>query len=142
MVKVLLLLLVIVAAGAGGLYYNYNRNAGLEADLHQPRPYAKIPTADLTKLIQAYQQEIKRRKAGIAAAPAGSDSIERRDSSDLGGRADAFAGFQKENERWKAQRGQVIEQEVQLKDLLFEKSIRDRHLDDPKYVLKQRLLTF
>lgn len=140
--KVLLLLLVLVAATAGGLYHNYNRNAYLIADLQKPRPYAKVATADLGKLIHAYESEIKQRKARVAAAPSGAESIERRDASDVGGKADAFAGFQRENERWKAQRGQVMEQEVELKQLLFEKTIRDRHLDDPEYVFKQRLLTF
>ena len=140
--KVLLGLLVLVGACVGGLVYNYNRNAPMEADLHQPRPYANVSTADLGKLIQAYQADIKSKKARVAAAPMGSDSIDRRDASDLGGKADAFAGFQRENERWKEQRGRVMEQEAELKQLLFEKSIRDRHLDDPKYLFKQRLLTF
>ncbi|MFI5317685.1 MAG: hypothetical protein ACHQ6T_18425, partial [Myxococcota bacterium] len=69
-------------------------------------------------------------------------AIDRRDSSDLGGKADAFAGFQRENERWKAQRGRVMEQQVELEKLLFEKSVRDRHLDDRAFMFKQRLLTF
>lgn len=140
--KAILLLLVLVALVVGGGFYNYHRNAALEADLHKPRPYAKFSTADITKLIEAYQKDIQRKKARTAAAPSGADAIDRRDDSDVGGRADAFAGFQRENERWKAERGRIMEQEVELKDLLFEKSIRDRHLDDPKYVFKQRLLTY
>jgi hypothetical protein len=140
--KAVLLLLVLVVAVVGGGYYNYQRNAGIEADLHKPRPYAKFATADITKLIAAYQKEIQGKKARTAAAPSGADAIDRRDASDVGGKADAFAGFQRQNEQWKAQRGQIMEQEVQLKDLQFEKSIRDRHLDDPQYVFKQRLLTF
>jgi len=142
MAKWLLLFVVLVGAACGGLYYNYQRNAYMEADLHKPRPYAQIPTADLAKLIQAYQGEIKQQKSHIAATPGGSDSIDRQDASDVGGKADAFADFQRANEHWKAQRGRVMEKEVELKDLLFEKTIRDRHLDDPKFVFKQRLLTF
>ena len=140
--KVLLLLIVIAAAVAGGGYYNYQRNAAIEADLAKPRPYANVPTADLSKLIAAYQGDIKRAKQATAAAPTGADAIDRRDSADVEGKADAFAGFQRENERWKAQRGRVMEQESELQKLLFEKSIRDRHLDDPAFVFKQRLLTF
>ncbi|MFI5317318.1 MAG: hypothetical protein ACHQ6T_16585, partial [Myxococcota bacterium] len=117
--KALLLLIVLVAAVAGGGYYNYNRNAGMEADLAKPRPYAGVSSADLAKLIAAYQGDIKRAKQATAAAPAGEDAIDRRDSSDLGGKADAFAGFQRENERWKAQRGRVMEQQVELEKLLF-----------------------
>ena len=139
--KVVLLLLVVVVGGAGGLYWNYNRNVGMEADLHKPRPYAGVPTEDLTKLIKAYQGDITRQKSRIAATPGG-DSIDRQDASDLGGKADAFSDFQRANERWKAQRGRVMEKEVELRDLLFEKTIRDRHLDDPKFLFKKRLLTF
>ncbi len=142
MAKYLLLLLVLAAATVGGLAYNYQRNAYLEADLHKPRPYATIPTAELPKLIAAYAADIKRRKGGISAGPTGAEAIDRRDDSDVGGKADAFAGFQRQNENWKRQRGQVMEQEVELQKLQFEKSIRDRHLDDPKYVFKLRLLTF
>jgi hypothetical protein len=142
MVKYVFLLVVLVAAAGGGLAWNYQRNAHLEADLHKPRPYATIPTAELPKLIAAYQADIKRRRGGISAAPTGSDAIDRRDDSDVGGKADAFAGFQRQNESWKKQRGMVMEQEVELQKLQFEKSIRDRHLDDPKHVFKLRLLTF
>jgi len=140
--KVVLLLLVVVVGGAGGLYWNYNRNVGMEADLHKPRPFAKVSTPDLLKLIEAYQLETKRAKARVAAAPAGEDAIARKDASDLSGKADAFAAFQRENERWKAQRGNAMEHDAELQQLQFEKSIRDRHLDDPAYVFKQRLLTF
>jgi hypothetical protein len=140
--KLVLLLLVLVVGAAGGLYWNYQRNAAMTADLAKPRPYAKMSTPDLTKLIAAYQGEIKRKKAHVAAAPSGQDAIDRKGESDVGGKADAFANFQRENERWKAQRGAVMEEEVELQALMFEKSIRDRHLDDPQYVLKQRLLTF
>jgi hypothetical protein len=140
--KAVLLLVVLLVAVGGGLVYNYQRNAYLEADLHKPRPYATIPTADLAKLIAAYEKEIGRSKSRVASAPTGEDAINRRDESDLGGRADAFANFQRNNEQWKAQRGQVIDKQVELDQLKFEKSIRDRHLDDPQYVLKARLLTF
>jgi hypothetical protein len=140
--KVLLLLVVLVAAVAGGGYYNYNRNAGMEADLHQPRPYKNFKTEDLTKLIAAYQGEIQRGKARTAGAPGGEDAISAKGDSDVDGKAQAFAEFQRSNERWKAQRGTVIEKEIELKQLQFEKSIRDRHLDDPNYMFKARLLTF
>jgi hypothetical protein len=142
MFKYVLLLLVLVAGAAGGLYWNYQRNAPMVADLSKPRPYAKFSTADLTKLIAAYQGEVKRKKARVAAAPGGEEAIARKGESDVGGKAEAFENFQRENERWKAQRGAVMEEEVELQALMFEKSIRDRHLDDDEYVFKARLLTF
>ena len=140
--KYVLLLLVLVGAAAGGLFYNYNRNAGIEADLHKPRPYAKFATKDIEALIAAYQGEIKRAKSRVAAAPGGEDAIAAQAESDVSGKAEAFANFQRNNEQWKRQRGSVMEHEVELQQLQFEKTIRDRHLDDPAYVFKARLLTF
>jgi hypothetical protein len=140
--KAILLLLVLVAALVGAGYWNYNRNAGIEADLHKPRPFANISTPDLVKLIAAYEGEAKRAKARIAAAPGGEEAISQKDDSDVSGKAEAFANFQRNNEAWKAQRGAAMEKQVELEQLKFEKSIRDRHLDDPKEVFRQRLLTF
>ena len=140
--KAILALLVLVVAAAGAGYWNYNRNAGIEADLHKPRPFANVSTPDLAKLIAAYEEEAKRAKARVAAAPGGEDAIAQQDASDVGGKAQAFANFQRNNEAWKAQRGAVMEHQVEIEQLKFEKSIRDRHLDDPKEVFKRRLLTF
>ncbi|HTO07121.1 MAG TPA: hypothetical protein VMR86_08690 [Myxococcota bacterium] len=142
MVKLVLLFVVLVAAAGGGLYWNYNRNAGMEADLHKPRPFANLSTPDLVKLIAAYEAETKRAKARVAAAPGGEDAIDRKGESDVGGKAEAFAAFQRQNEAWKAQRGAAMEHQVELEQLKFEKTIRDRHLDDPTEVFKRRLLTF
>lgn len=112
MVKVVLLLLVLVGAAVGAGYWNYNRNAAIEADLHKPRPFAGVSTPDLLKLIAAYEADTKRVKARVAAAPAGEDAISRKDASDVSGKAEAFENFQKENERWKAARGNVTEHQV------------------------------
>jgi uncharacterized membrane protein YebE (DUF533 family) len=140
--KVLFLLVLLVAAVAGRGYWNYNRNAAIEADLHKPRPFANISTPDLMKLIAAYEAENKRAKARVAATPGSDAAISQKDESDIEGKADAFAAFQRQNEAWKAQRGNVMEHQVELEQLRFEKSIRDRHLDDPQEVFKRRLLTF
>jgi hypothetical protein len=137
-----LVLLVLLMGLVGGGYYNYQRNAPMDADLQEQRPYRAIPSADLAKLIMSAQKDIARAKGAVASAPHGASAIDAQDASDVGGKAKAFAGFQRENERWKAQRGRVMEQEAELKPLLFEKSIRDRHLDDPQYVFKKRLLSF
>lgn len=142
MFKWVLALLVLVAALAGGAYYNYVRNAGLDADLHKPRPYATLSTPDVHALLAAYEQELARVKGGVASAPGGEGAIDRADRSDLGGKARGFASFQKENERWKNQRGRVFEQEKQLADIRLEKSIRDRHLDDEWTRILRRVSTF
>jgi hypothetical protein len=140
--KLILLLLLVVGGVVGFGYYNYNRNADIEADAHLPRPYAKYETKDVEAMIKAYQQQIEAAKKRTSAEPTGAGAIDRRDSSDVGGKADAFAGFQRQNEHWKERRGEVFELEGELKKLQFEKSIRDRHLDDPVWVFKARLLTF
>jgi hypothetical protein len=142
MFKAFLALILGVAALAGGAFYNYSRNVGLEADLHKPRPYATLSTPDVAALVAAYEQELARIKGSVAKAPGGEGVIDRFDSSDVGGKAKGFASFQRENERWKNQRGLVFEQEKTLAEARFEKSIRDRRLDDPMHRIWLRLTTF
>ncbi len=142
MFKAFLALILGMAVLAGGAFYNYSRNAGLEADLHKPRPYATLSTPDVAALVAAYEQELARLKGSVAKAPGGEGVIDRFDSSDVGGKAKGFASFQRENERWKNQRGRVFEQEKTLADARFEKSIRDRRLDDPMHRIWLRLTTF
>lgn len=136
-----LLLLVLILAVAGGGYWNYQRNAAMDADLGQQRPYKAVPTADLMKLIASSQKDIQRAKGSVASAPSGASAIDAQDSSDVGGKAHAFAGFQRENERWKAQRGAVMEQEALLQELLREKQLRDKDVDSWTRI-KRRVLTF
>ena|SRR5262245_21559245 len=139
--KVFLLLVVLVLGLVGAGYYNYQRNAAMDSDLAERRPYKAVPTADLVKLIASSQKDIQRAKGAVASAPHGASAIDAQDSSDVGGKAQAFAGFQRENERWKAQRGAVMEQESLLKELLHEKQLRDRDADSWTRI-KRRVLTF
>lgn len=141
MFKYVFLLLVLVVGLAGAGYYNYQRNAAMDADLAEARPYRAIPSADLANIIASTQKDVARRKSSLASAPQGASNIDSTDSSDVGGRANAFAGFQRENETWKKQRGAVMEQEVLLKELLHEKQLRDKDLD-PMSRIKRRVLTF
>jgi len=137
----ILVLLVLVLGTVGAGYYNYQRNAAMDADLAEQRPYRAVPTPELVKLIASTQKDIQRQKGAVASAPHGASAIDAKDSSDVGGKAQAFAGFQRENERWKAQRGAVIEQEILLKDLQHEKQLRDKDLDSWSRI-KRRVLTF
>src|SRR5262249_42747445 len=107
--KAFLLLVLLVGAIVGGGYWNYNRNAAMEADLHKPRPFANISTPDLVKLLAAYEDEAKRAKARVASTPGSDAAISRKGESDVEGKAEAFAQFQRQNEAWKAQRGNVME---------------------------------
>ena len=136
-----MLLLVLLAGLAGAGYYNYQRNAGMDADLQEKRPYRAIPTADLVKVIADTQKGVARAKGAIAAAPHGASAIDAQDSSDVGGKAKAFAGFQRENEAWKERRGAVMDQEILLKELQHEKQLRDKDVDSWTRI-KRRVLTF
>ncbi|MEX2205655.1 MAG: hypothetical protein WEF50_05440 [Myxococcota bacterium] len=139
--KTFLALMILVVAVVGGGYYNYARNAHLDADLQQPRPFATLETPDVAQLLSAYEQDAARLRGNVAKAPGGADVIDRFDSSDVGGKAQGFASFQKDNQRWKNARGQVFELEKTITDLRFEKSIRDRGLDNEKTRIWRRLTT-
>jgi hypothetical protein len=139
--KTFLALMVLVIAVVGGGYYNYARNAHLDADLQKPRPFATLKTPDVAQLLSAYEKDVARLKGNVGNAPGGADVIDRFDSSDVGGKAQGFASFQKNNERWKNARGQVFELEKTINDLRFEKSIRDRGLDNEQTRIWRRLTT-
>ena len=141
MFKAFLALLVLVIGVGGGGYYNYVRNAPMDADLQQPRPFKGLKTADVGQLLSAYEKDVARLKGGVGQAPGGADVIDRFDASDVGGKAQGFASFQKDNQRWKNARGQIFELEKTITDLRFEKSIRDRGLDDEKTRILRRLTT-
>ncbi len=142
MTKAILALLVLCIAISGAGYYNYSRNAPLEADLHKPRPYKSLSTPDIGKLLGAYQADLDRLKGTVGAKPGGEGVIDRFDASDVGGKAQGFASFQRENQRWKNARGQVFEIEKTLADLRLEKSIRDRGLDLDSTRIWLRISTF
>ncbi len=142
MFKWILLLLILVGGVCGGGYYNYTRNAPMDADLALPRPYKTLTTPDVSKILAAYESDLARIKGSVAKAPSGEAAIDRFDSSDVGGKAKGFASFQRENERWKNARGQVFELEKTLKDVRLEKSIRDRGLDVEQTRIWRRISTF
>jgi hypothetical protein len=142
MLKAILALVIVCTALVGGAYYNYNQNAAMDADLAKPRPYKTISTEQVDELLKAYQVDIAHTKQAVAKAPGGAGAIDRADSSDVGGKAQGFANFQRNNERWKNERGRIFEQEKTLTDLKLEKSIRDRHLDDEWTRIWNRVSTF
>ena len=142
MFKAILALLIVGVVLGGGAYYNYNSNVALDADLSKPRPYKTISTEQVGELLKAYQSDIARAKQSVAKAPGAAGAIDRADASDVGGKAKGFANFQRDNEHWKNERGQIFEQEKTLSDLRLEKSIRDRKLDDEWTRIWNRVSTF
>jgi hypothetical protein len=142
MFKAILLLLVLVIGVGGTGYYNYVRNEPMDADLAKPRPFKTLKTPDVAQLLSAYEKDLVRLKGGVAKAPGGEGVIDKFDASDVGGKAQGFASFQRDNERWKNARGQVFELEKTVKDLRLEKSIRDRGLDVEQTRIWRRISTF
>lgn len=142
MFKLVLAFVVLVAAVAGGGYWNYQRNAPLVAEVEGPRPYKTLSDADFKKLLAAYEGQLNRHKQGVSGTPGEAGGIDAHDSSDVGGKAQAFAQYQRQNERWKRERGQVMEDEHMVKELRREKAIRERGLDDPHARFWLRLTTF
>ena len=142
MIKVILALLILVVGVGGGGYYNYTRNAPLDSDLQLPRPFKTLTTPDVAKLLSAYQADLARIKGSVANTPGGDEVIDRAGVSDVGGKAQGFASFQRENQRWKNARGQVFELEKTVADLRLEKSIRDRGLDVEQTRIWRRISTF
>lgn len=142
MFKAILLLLVLVIGVGGTGYYNYVRNAPMDADLAQPRPFKTLKTPDVAQLLSAYEKDLAKLKGSVAKEPGGAAVIDRFDSSDVGGKAQGFASFQRDNQRWKNARGQVFELEKTVADLRLEKSIRDRGLDVEKTRIWRRVTTF
>jgi len=142
MFKAILALFILGIGIGGGGYYNYTRNAPLDADLHLPRPFKTLSTADVGKLLSAYQADLARLKGSVASTPGGDGVIDRFDSSDVGGKAQGFASFQRDNQRWKNTRGQVFEIEKTVSDLRLEKSIRDRGIHIERTRIWRRVSTF
>ena len=90
-------------------YYNYQRNAAMDADLQEPRPYrALADTRTSRRLIASVRRRTSRapraasprRRSGAVAIDA--SGLERRRRQGAG-----LRGFQRDNERWKnaARRG-------------------------------------
>jgi len=142
MFKAILALVVLVIGVGGGGYYNYKRNAPMDADLHLPRPFKSNATPDVSRLLAAYEADLARLKGSVSSAPGGEGVIDRFDASDVGGKAQGFASFQRDNQRWKNARGQVFELEKTVGDLRLEKSIRDRGLDVEQTRIWRRVSTF
>jgi hypothetical protein len=142
MFKSILALLVLLIGVGGGGYYNYTRNAPMDADLLLPRPYATLSTRDVGKLLVAYEADLAKIKGSVAEAPGGEGVIERFGASDVAGKAQGFASFQHENQRWKNARGKVFELEKTVADVRLEKSIRDRGLDIEQTRIWRRISTF
>jgi hypothetical protein len=140
--KAVLALVVLVVGIGGAGYFNYQRNAGMDADLAKPRPFKSIAAPEVAQLLAAYEADLARAKGGVAKAPGGDGVIDRFDASDVGGKAQGFASFQHENDRWKNQRGKIFELEKTVADLRLEKSIRDRGLDVESTRIWRRISTF
>ena len=140
--KAILGILVLAVLLAGGGFWNYQRNAHLVADVEGVRPYKTLSDDDFAQLLAAYESQAKFARAGVANTPGDAAQVDAYGSSDVGGRAQGFESYQRQNEKWKRERGNAMEQEAMVAALRKEKSLRDRGLDDPKARFWLRLTTF
>ncbi len=134
-------LLIIGCALLIGGSVNYLRNAPLDAEL-QNRTYAELKSDDLDALLAAYEQETRRLRAWVDEEPMAAPVNRARSASDVGGKAETFSRFQREANRWRAQRYEVLEGEATIDALQKEKSIRARGLDLRWRQILRRLTTF
>ena len=141
MFKYVFVLLVLVVGLAGAGYYNYQRNAAMDSDLQENRPYRAVPNADLAKIIASTQQDIARRKGADRLGAAGRvehrrDGLERRRRQ-----GQRVRGLSARERAWKNKRAAVMEQEALLKELSTRRSSATKDLD-PMSRIKRRVLTF
>ncbi len=134
-------LLIIGCALLIGGSVNYLRNAPLDAEL-QNRTYAELKSYDLDALLAAYEQQTQRLRGWVDEEPMAAPVDRARSASDVGGKAETFSRFQREANRWRAQRSEVLEGEATIAALQQEKSIRARGLDLRWRQILRRLTTF
>ncbi len=134
-------LFVIVVCGLliGG-FINYCRNAPLDAEL-QNRTYAKLKADDLDALLAAYEQETRRLGVWVDPEPMAAPVNLARGPSDVGGKAETFSRFQREANRWRSRRHEILELEAAIEALQKEKSIRQRGLDQRWRQILRRVTT-
>jgi hypothetical protein len=135
-------LTALCAALGGAGYWNYQRNAPLDQELEQHRPYRTLSEADLAALEAAYRDELAgyaRQVDRFARSGGGSSAA---GPADLQGNIGDFDRAQAGASRMReAQLGQR-EQEVVLEQIARERQLRASGLDNPWNRFKRRLLTF
>jgi hypothetical protein len=137
--KSTLFILMLCALTIGG-FVNYRRNAPLDAEL-QNRTYADLNDPDLDTLIQAYEEETRRLGAWVDQAPLADVPSQALDASDLGGKVKTFERYQRETNRWRSLRQEVLQREATLEALNKEKSLRARGLDKRWRQILRRVIT-
>ena len=138
--KSTLFVLVVCALLIGG-FVNYRRNAPLDAEL-QSRSYADLKSRDVAMLIEAYEQETRRLRVWAEQEPTAAHARRAPDASDVGGKAERFSRFQREAQRWRTLRQEILEREATIEALQKEQSIRARGLDRRWRQILRRVTTF
>lgn len=131
-----LLLLVALLVGGG---YNYHRNAPLDREL-EFRPYAGLKDADLAALLAVHRAKRDQIAAsfGERGPEAGFAALA---PSDYPGKVTAFERFQRENERWKQGRRDMLTQQTMVDALELEQRIRSEGLDQAWARILRRAVT-
>jgi len=140
MAKILVVLLVLVLCVGGAGYWNYQRNAPLDAEL-QNRPYAAYSDDELSLLREAYESEKSSHERRLERVAQSGGAEQAYAPSDLSGKIDGFRAAQKQSARWKRARDEVLDREVEIERLQHELSIRARGLDDEWTRIMRRVTT-
>ena len=132
----LLVLVLLVALGGAGAY-NYTRN---KADEEQktPRPYSAYSDAEISALIEAYEQEVEALESRYDAAK--SRELDTRSGGLIDERIGEFERAQQWGASTRAMGAEVAEQEAVLRELRKEQSLRGASADFLAVHLR-RLLT-
>ena len=134
--KLSILLVLLLALGGAGAY-NYHRN--LEAEAKVPRPYRGYSDADLTALLEAYQEEVKGQGSRYEAAR--SQKTTRGEGVYFDEKVRDFERARERSAQTRALAAEVAQNEKVLRDLEREQALRDKDRD-PTQVFLRRLLTF
>lgn len=119
---------------------NYRRNAHLETDIQQDRPYATLSDAELAALTGAYEQEREALEHSLAKLEAAADSGERYAPGDVQGKVNGFEKAQRQATRWNEVNGARLDQQVEIDRLERERKLRASGVLD-RSMFWRRLLT-
>jgi len=117
---------LVLAAAAGGLgYWNYQRNAHLDApEQREKRPYESLSDSEVEMLLAAYQSEKQKLEQQLALVAQRQDPMQGYSPEDLSGKLQAFDKVQRNTEQWKRTNRQMLEQVVEIERLQKEQLTR------------------
>jgi hypothetical protein len=143
MLRLLWILCALCVATAGVGAWNYRRNAAMEQEVVEHRPYRQLSEKDLGLLEEAYQQELAvytRKVEQYARAAAASGNLP--GPTDLQGNVDSFQRVQASAERMRQVQGALREREAEIANIKRERELRAKPSEGRWDRILRRTLTF